>query len=116
MCGHVLLAGVYRKNGEMDHSELVAELAKIEKLTAAERLKMARDRRAHQLRVFEQNERDYSKMNKSVNNQRMKNLRNKSRSVRFVHSVMLLEAAARNDIEEGFVNLVEFVTLSFFII
>ena len=86
----------------MDHSELVLELPRIEKLTAAERLKIARERRSNQLRVYEQHERQFSsKINKSLINQRMKHMRSKNRNVRFIHSVMLLEAAARNDIEEG---------------
>jgi len=85
----------------MDHSELVLELPRIEKLTAAERLKIARERRSNQLRVYEQHERQFSsKINKSLINQRMKHMRSKNRNVRFIHSVMLLEAAARNDIEE----------------
>lgn len=86
----------------MDHSDLVAELPRVEKMTAAERLKIARERRANQLRIYEQHERQFSsKSNKSMINQRTKHLRTKNRNVRFIHSVMLLEAAARNDIEEG---------------
>ena len=86
----------------MEHSDLVAELPRIHKLTAAERLKMARERRCNQLRFYEQHERQFSsKINKSMINQRMKHMRTKNRNVRFIHSVMLLEAAARNDIEEG---------------
>ena len=85
----------------MDHSQLIAELPRIEKLTAAERLKIARDRRATQLRIYEQHERDVSsKNNKQLSNQRVKK-RSKNRNIKFVHSVMLLEAAARNDIDEG---------------
>jgi len=85
----------------MDHSDLVSELPRIEKLTAAERLKIARERRCNQLRIYEQHERQFSsKINKSMINQRMKHMRTKNRNVRFIHSVMLLEAAARNDIEE----------------
>jgi len=85
----------------MDHSDLVAELPRVEKMTAAERLKIARERRANQLRIYEQHERQFSsKSNKSMINQRTKHLRTKNRNVRFIHSVMLLEAAARNDIEE----------------
>ena len=86
----------------MDHSQLIADLPKIEKLTAAERLKIARDRRAVQLRIFDQYDREFSsKSNKHLANQRVKHARGKNRNIRFVHSVMLLEAAARNDIDEG---------------
>lgn len=85
----------------MDHSQLIADLPKIEKLTAAERLKIARDRRAVQLRIFDQYDREFSsKSNKHLANQRVKHARGKNRNIRFVHSVMLLEAAARNDIDE----------------
>ena len=87
----------------MEHSQLIEELAKIEKLPAVERLRIARDRRAVQLRLYEQHEREFSsKSNKHLANQRVKHTRAKSRgNIRFVHSVMLLEAAARNDIDEG---------------
>ena len=99
----------------MDHSELVQELPRIEKLTAAERLKIARERRSNQLRLYEQHERECSaKVNKSLINQRMKkHMRNKNRNVRCIHSVMLLEAAARNDIEEGTIFISSLLNLHF---
>ena len=59
-----------------------------------------RDRRINQLIRHEQYDRECSaKMDKLLANQRKR--ANKNRSVRFIHSVMLLEAAARNDIDEG---------------
>ena len=84
----------------MDHSDLIAELPRIEKLTAAERLKIAKDRRINQLMRHEQYERELSTKKVLTQVQRKKRT-SKVRSVIFVHSVMLLEAAARNDIEEG---------------
>lgn len=61
----------------------------------------SRERRILQLRVHEQYEREYTaKRDKMLANQRRRN-GGKNRGVRFILSVMLLEAAARNDIEEG---------------
>lgn len=82
----------------MDHSDLIAELPRIEKLTAAERLKIAKERRINQLLRHEQYEREFSTKREKILSQRKRT--GKARSLRFVHSVMLLEAAARNDIEE----------------
>ena len=94
----------------MDHSDLIAELPRIEKLTAAERLKIAKDRRINQLIRHEQYERELS-TNKRESTKKEKTLSQRSkrtgkvRNVIFIHSVMLLEAAARNDIEEGTLQL-----------
>ncbi|KAI9559342.1 putative protein phosphatase 1 regulatory subunit 16A isoform X4 [Daphnia sinensis] len=87
----------------MDHSDLVAELPRIEKLTAAERLKIARDRRVNQILRHEQYERDFPlsvKKDKFFSNHRSNKKTGQNRGIHFVHSVILLEAAARNDIEE----------------
>lgn len=65
----------------MDHSDLVAELPRIEKLTAAERLKIARDRRVNQIIRHEQNEREYAA--KKLSNNRKRTGQNKG--VHFVH-------------------------------
>lgn len=85
----------------MDHSDLIAELPRIEKLTAAERLKIAKERRINQLLRHEQYERELTKREKILSQRKQTG---KARSLHFVHSVMLLEAAARNDIEEGEVS------------
>lgn len=109
----------------MDHSDLVAELPRIEKLTAAERLKIARDRRVNQILRHEQFERDFPlaiKKDKFLSNHRNNKRTGYNRGIHFIHrycspklfqleiqhlitcnynSVILLEAAARNDIEEG---------------
>ncbi|RWS03465.1 protein phosphatase 1 regulatory subunit 16A-like protein [Dinothrombium tinctorium] len=84
-----------------DHSELVAEMALLEKMSTQERLKLARKRRMQQLKKWTQREKDLSCKRKKneTNFARSKNKR-KDYKVHFVPSVMLLEAAARNDVEE----------------
>ncbi|XP_045520219.1 protein phosphatase 1 regulatory subunit 16A isoform X1 [Pieris brassicae] len=77
----------------MEHADLVSEMAQVEHLTTQERLHLARRRRLQQLKVWQQREKEWA---------RTKARREKSnkRSIYFSDSVMLLEAAARNDIEE----------------
>ena len=86
-----------------DHSDLVAEIASVEKMTTPERLKLAKKRRAQQLKRFanyeKQLEKDKTKKNKQSQNQKRQH-RKKVR-VKFIHNIMLLEAAARNDLDEG---------------
>ena len=77
-----------------DHEELVAELQRLEKLSAPERLEVARRRRSVQLeswRKTKQNEELFppKKMTKS------------HRKLKFESSIELIEASARNDAEEG---------------
>ena len=109
----------------MDHSELVKELSHIEKLTNQERLKLAHTRRKLQLKNYEKYEKfigsggmggsHKGKGNKAQQQQQLKlieqqqqqieevrraRLKNKPR-IRFRSSIMLLEAAGRNDISEG---------------
>lgn len=80
-----------------EHSELLAELPVVEKMTTQERLKHARKRRAHQLKMWNQREKEYgSKRNKSL----QKKYNKIDYKVHFDPSVMLLEAAARNDVKE----------------
>ncbi len=67
----------------MDHSDLVAELPRIEKLTAAERLKIARDRRMNQILRHEQNEKEYAaKKDKFLSNRKRAG---PGKGVHFVH-------------------------------
>ncbi|XP_023234600.1 protein phosphatase 1 regulatory subunit 16A-like isoform X1 [Centruroides vittatus] len=83
-----------------EHSELVAELAMLERMTTQERLKHARKRRMQQLKKWNQKEKENnSKRKKTEHNLNRKSRRN-GYKVHFVPSVMLLEAAARNDVEE----------------
>lgn len=79
---------------EVEHAELVAELAKLEQLSAEERLKAARKRRLSQLnryKVTVETEKLFPPIQKP----------NKGRPIRFEESVTLIEASARNDAEEG---------------
>ncbi|XP_077285869.1 myosin phosphatase targeting subunit 75D isoform X2 [Arctopsyche grandis] len=89
----------------MEHSDLVAEMTQVERLTTQERLHLAKRRRYQQLKTWNQREREW---NRSKTNTAKKGSiapastekpRNK-RNIFFSDSVMLLEAAARNDIEE----------------
>ncbi|XP_045495723.1 protein phosphatase 1 regulatory subunit 16A isoform X1 [Colias croceus] len=77
----------------MEHADLVSEMAQVEHLTTQERLHLARRRRMQQLKIWQQREKEWA---------RIKTKREKSnkRCIYFSDSVMLLEAAARNDIEE----------------
>ncbi|XP_055312649.1 protein phosphatase 1 regulatory subunit 16A isoform X2 [Sitodiplosis mosellana] len=85
---------------KMDHSDLVAEMAQVEHLSTQDRLHLARIRRAHQLKVAKQREKEWLKQqarrDRSGNNVNIK----KRRHISFENSVVVLEAAARNDIEE----------------
>ncbi|XP_057319177.1 protein phosphatase 1 regulatory subunit 16A isoform X2 [Microplitis mediator] len=76
----------------MEHSDLVAEMVHVERLTTQERLHLARHRRLQQLKVWRQREKEWLR-------HQTKHPSNK-RSIFFDDSVMLLEAAARNDIDE----------------
>ena len=86
-----------------DHSELVAEIASVEKMTTPDRLKHAKKRRNQQMKRWanyeRQLEKESSKKRKQSSNQRGHGGR--KRRVKFIHNIMLLEAAARNDIDEG---------------
>lgn len=77
----------------MEHSDLVAEMVHVERLTTQERLHLARHRRLQQLKVWRQREKEW--LRHQTRNSSTK------RHIYFNDSVMLLEAAARNDIDEG---------------
>lgn len=85
-----------------DHSELVAEIASVEKMTTPDRLKHAKKRRNQQMKRWanyeRQLEKESSKKRKQSSNQRGHGGR--KQRVKFIHNIMLLEAAARNDIDE----------------
>lgn len=90
----------------MEHYELINEMPYIEKLSTQERLKLARRRRLQQLKKYSQREKDsyHSKKEKAViiENRKNNNCKNTRFSkVSFSNNVMILEAAARNDIDEG---------------
>ncbi|KAG7295946.1 hypothetical protein JYU34_021035 [Plutella xylostella] len=77
----------------MEHSDLVLEMAQVEHLTTQERLHLARRRRMQQLKLWQQREKEWARS-------RGKKEKSTKRNIYFDDSVMLLEAAARNDIEE----------------
>ncbi|CAG2109437.1 unnamed protein product [Medioppia subpectinata] len=81
-----------------DHSELVSEMPVLEKLSTQERLKLARKRRTQQLKKWSQREKEFN--NKRRKSDAKTTGRRQEYKVHFVPSVMLLEAAARNDVEE----------------
>ncbi|XP_041986897.1 protein phosphatase 1 regulatory subunit 16A isoform X2 [Aricia agestis] len=77
----------------MEHADLVAEMAQVEHLTTQERLHLARRRRMQQLKLWQQREKEWARRGG-------KRDKSNKRNIYFSDSVMLLEAAARNDIEE----------------
>lgn len=90
----------------MDHADLVAEINLVEKMTPAERLKHAKKRRAYQLKQYNHYEKKIDKesskkrKNTHLNNMKRPSKRHKKGSVDFVDNIKILEAAARNDVEE----------------
>lgn len=86
-----------------EHTELVAEIAYVEKLTPQERLKHAKKRRQQQLKKFGQYEKHLLKeqAKKQKAGLPISPPPKSSRTVEFVSHVVLLEAASRNDLEEG---------------
>lgn len=88
-----------------EHADLVTEMVVVEKMSTQERLKHARKRRLQQLKRWSQREKEYQqtkrKKNIAASDPSKANKPNKTYKVHFVPSVMLLEAAARNDVEEG---------------
>lgn len=76
-------------------------MAQVEHLSTQDRLHLARMRRAQQLKVAKQREKEWLKAQRSKD--RMGNQQHMStykRHITFEDSVVLLEAAARNDIAE----------------
>ena len=92
-----------------DHTELVAELAIVEKMNTGDRLKHARKRRAHQLKKFSNYEKHLDKSKrKGQSSKKSAPKKSKGGNIHFATNVMLLEAAARNDIEEGEIFVILF--------
>lgn len=106
-----------------DHEELVAELAAVEKMPTAERLKHARKKRIQQLKKYSQYEKQLEKeqLKKSNASSGSSSYNKKHQAgsashcprpssrgnVRFVSNVILLEAATRNDVDEGKLSISE---------
>ncbi|UJR13841.1 hypothetical protein I4U23_000852 [Adineta vaga] len=88
----------------MDHSELIQEMVLLEKMTAQERLKHARRRRQQQLKNWMQREGLTSNGTSVSNGLTTKSSKSSAKlkkpSVIFPENVVLLEATARQDIEE----------------
>ncbi|TNN59473.1 Protein phosphatase 1 regulatory subunit 16A [Liparis tanakae] len=80
-----------------EHGELLAEMATVGRLSATERLKHAQKRRTQQLKGWAQMEKD------GARGSRAKADKKKARTtkVTFPTSITLLDATARNDLEEG---------------
>lgn len=86
-----------------DHQDLVAEIPSVERMGTQERLKHAKKRRSQQLKKWtnyeKQLDKDHSKKAKKGQPQK-KHRRQKTTRVRFKGNIMLLESAARNDLED----------------
>lgn len=78
----------------MEHYQLIEEMPRIEQMPTQERLILARKRRNQQLKVWSQKDKEYSRKT-------TKQQKSNRRGIFFNDSVVLLEAAARNDIDEG---------------
>lgn len=81
-----------------DHGELLAEMSTVGRLSATERLKHAQKRRAQQLKAWAQMEKDATRGSRAKADKRRTP---RTKRVTFPDSVTLLDAAARNDVEEG---------------
>ncbi|XP_054621331.1 protein phosphatase 1 regulatory subunit 16A isoform X1 [Dunckerocampus dactyliophorus] len=80
-----------------DHSELLAEMSTVGRLSATERLKHAQRRRAQQLKAWAQMEKDAARGSKAKAD---KKKQQRTRKVTFPSAITLLDAAARNDLDE----------------
>lgn len=76
----------------MEHSELVKDMVITEQMSTQDRLRQAKHRRMQQLKIWQMRERE---------NSRKTTKKSTKRHIVFDESVVLLEAAARNDIDEG---------------
>jgi len=103
-----------------DHSQLVAEMAYVERLQLPERLRHAKKRRMQQLKMYAQREKQLTKSTnvtaKKSGNKRgshevavceiehlLEKKEGNAKRVVFADSVLLLDAVARNDTEEGII-------------
>lgn len=87
----------------MDHSDLVAEFPVIEKMTPAERIQLARERRALQLIRYREREKaeDLVHNASTYNGQKSIIVNDRKPRAVFKPSIILLEATSRNDLDEG---------------
>ncbi|XP_059226781.1 protein phosphatase 1 regulatory subunit 16A isoform X2 [Stomoxys calcitrans] len=105
---------VHKAQLKMEHADLVAEMQTVENLPTHERLQLARLRRAQQLKVARQKEKEWLKLQraKGVNLSTLNGMStthhfrngpaaaNGKAHISFENSVVLLEAASRNDMQE----------------
>ncbi|KAG3273346.1 protein phosphatase 1 regulatory subunit 16A isoform X4 [Ictidomys tridecemlineatus] len=84
-----------------EHLELLAEMPMVGKMSTQERLKHAQKRRAQQVKIWAQAEKEaQAKKGSGKQLQKEASGREPPKQVVFPPSVVLLEAAARNDLEE----------------
>jgi galactokinase len=101
-----------------EHSQLVAEMAYVERLQLPERLRLAKKRRMQQLKAYVQREKQLIKAangagkrnnkrgSRDVQDSELEALEKQNkRHLRFADSVLLLDAVARSDIDEGKVDI-----------
>ena len=81
------------------HDELVAEIPKLEKMSNAARLKLAKKRRQRQLKKYQ----DWVRTERATSRLSSQSVRFKRgpSKVSFVDSFLLQEAVMRNDLGEG---------------
>ncbi|CAH0546464.1 unnamed protein product [Brassicogethes aeneus] len=77
----------------MDHAELIREMPDVEQMPTQDRLILAKQRRKQQLKLYQQKDKEHSRKT-------AKHHKSTKRNIYFNDSVVLLEAAARNDLEE----------------
>lgn len=80
-----------------DHGELLAEMATIGRLSATERLKHAQKRRAQQLKFWAQMEKEAGRGSRAKADKK----KARKAKIKFPDGITLLDAAARNDLDEG---------------
>ena len=83
------------------HEELVTEMASLERLSVQDRLKLARKRRAAQLKRWTANDKEFIKKSRKSAVGKIGQENGQKRRIQFAHNIQLLEAAARGDIDEG---------------
>ncbi|XP_049621814.1 protein phosphatase 1 regulatory subunit 16A isoform X1 [Suncus etruscus] len=83
-----------------EHLELLAEMPMVSRMSAQERLKHAQKRRAQQVKLWAQAEKEAQTRKGPRDRSQQEMAGGPKHRVRFPPSVALLEAAARNDLEE----------------
>ncbi|KAH0617340.1 hypothetical protein JD844_015392 [Phrynosoma platyrhinos] len=83
-----------------EHLELLAEMSAVGRMGTQERLKHAQKRRTQQLKKWAQFEKEVQSK-KAKGEKKRKKGNSKEKQVVFPENIRLLEAACRNDVEEG---------------